>query len=346
MKPEEQTISVLDPITPAVGRAKTMLFSPFRVRKWLLVGLLAALAQLTIGGRWLLDLVFKDLPEPTPENIQELLANYEQWLRETLPNIEQWLSDAVERSLPILIGAAIAAVFVSVACLWIRSRGHFLFLNSVARNESKLKEPWRSFAPQGNSLFLFRILLMLLLGMTTLPFVSVIFYQLYPIVVTGELDAGRILASALCFLAACFFGLVSVVINKLTNDFVTPIMFRRQLRWREAWSEFRRLLLGRKGAFSVYLLFQILLQGVLGTGVIVLQGMLSVIFLIAIPSSIGMVVLPFLGVLVILPLLIFDRAYSLAFLAQFGDDYDLFAQSSSPASPPPIEPDATKKPTS
>lgn len=343
---EEKEINVLDPITPAVARAKLMLFAPFSVRKWLLVGLAAWLTQLSVGGRWLIEMIFKDLPKPSADNYQEIAQDLERWINENLPNIEQWLTDAVERSLPLLIGLTIAALVVAFVCLWIRSRGHFLFLNSVTRNEFKLKEPWRSCAPQGNSLFVFRILLTLLLGMTTLPFVSVIFYQLYQIVMFGELDAGRLIVCALCFLAACFFGLVGIVINKLTNDFVTPIMFRRQLRWRAAWSEFRRLLLGRKGAFSVYLLFQILLQEVLGTGAIVLHGMLSVIFLIAIPSSIGMVVLPFLGVLVILPFLIFDRAYSLAFLAQFGDDYDLFAQSSSPASPPPIEPDATKKPTS
>jgi len=36
-------------------------------------------------------------------------------------------------------------------------------------------------------------------------------------------------------------------------------------------------------------------------------------------------VIPYIGVVLMLPLLVFKRAYSLHFLSQFGSDYDVFA---------------------
>jgi len=35
--------------------------------------------------------------------------------------------------------------------------------------------------------------------------------------------------------------------------------------------------------------------------------------------------LPYLGTVFLLPILVFERAYSLHYLAQFGPDYDVFA---------------------
>jgi hypothetical protein len=44
--------------------------------------------------------------------------------------------------------------------------------------------------------------------------------------------------------------------------------------------------------------------------------------------------LPFLGTVLLLPVLVFKQAYSLYFLAQFGPEYDVFPPAP-PAAPPP-----------
>ena len=55
-----------------------------------------------------------------------------------------------------------------------------------------------------------------------------------------------------------------LLIRKLTTDFVVPIMYLRGNRCLEAWREFRQLLGANFGGFALYLLFQIVIELVLG----------------------------------------------------------------------------------
>ncbi len=49
--------------------------------------------------------------------------------------------------------------------------------------------------------------------------------------------------------------------------------------------------------------------------------------------------LPFVGTVLLLPVLIFKRAYSLYYLAQYGPQYDVFPQPAAPSAGP-LPPDA------
>ena len=327
MESETKDASVLDPITPAVGRVKRMLFWPFTVRKWLVVAFIAWLVQLGLGNAWLLSKVFNfDSPKMSYEDLLNIAQDYEHWLAENLPDLQQRLTDAIEKFMPLLIGLAIGGAILSLVCVWIRSRSHFLFLNSIARNEARLADPWRAYSPQGNSLFLFRLSLAVLSTLTWLPLIGVVFHQFYQMIMGLTVDPNRLWICLICAMASGFIGLIFVVVNKLTNDFVTPIMAIHGLRCRAAWKEFRSLFSRRWGAFIIYLLFQILLQGALG-----------VLALLAIPLTCGMVSIPFIGALILLPLLIFNRAYSLYYLAQFGDDYDIFMENAHTDEEPEID---------
>jgi hypothetical protein len=77
------------------------------------------------------------------------------------------------------------------------------------------------------------------------------------------------------------------------------------------------------GVFILYFLFQIVLA--MAIGVIVFG---AVIITCCIAGC--LMLLPYLGTVLLLPVLIFKRCYSLYFLAQFGRDYDVF-----PPEPPP-----------
>ena len=48
-----------------------------------------------------------------------------------------------------------------------------------------------------------------------------------------------------------------------------------------------------------------------------------------------LLVLPYLGTVLLLPVLVFRRSYSLCYLAQYGGEYDVFAP---PSAPPPLVP--------
>src|SRR5262249_14858743 len=113
---------------------------------------------------------------------------------------------------------------------------------------------------------------------------------------------------------------VAAAISKLTRDFAVPIMYLRGVTCREAWREILALFSGRLGLPIVYLLFQILLRLVIG------------VVLIFAPCCIAgcLTAIPYVGTVLLLPVLVFLRSYSLFYLRQLGPQYDVF-----PAPPPP-----------
>jgi hypothetical protein len=121
-------------------------------------------------------------------------------------------------------------------------------------------------------------------------------------------------------LAVCFW-----LIHKFTMDFVTPIMFLRRTKCTIAWREFLGLLGGNAGHFTLYVLFQIVLSIAIGLLLLV-----AVIVTCCIAGCLMM--LPYLGTVVLLPVLVFKRSYSLYYLAQFGPAYTVFL----PPPPAPI----------
>jgi len=120
---------------------------------------------------------------------------------------------------------------------------------------------------------------------------------------------------------------VVVIVAKLTKDLVVPIMFLRGGTWREAWRELLGLFAGRRQLLIVYLLFQIVLALAIGAGILVI--------IIATCCIAGcLMAIPYLGTVALLPVLVFQRAYSLFYLRQLGARYDLFQA----AAPSPVGP--------
>ncbi|HUW17831.1 MAG TPA: hypothetical protein VMW16_00845 [Sedimentisphaerales bacterium] len=100
-------------------------------------------------------------------------------------------------------------------------------------------------------------------------------------------------------------------------------MYLRGSTCLEGWRQFRGLLSANAGRFTLYILFQILIAAAT-SAIVVAFGLLTCccgFFLLAIP---------YLGTVLLLPLLAFMRAYSLHYLAQFGPAFDVFTQAPSP----------------
>ena len=76
------------------------------------------------------------------------------------------------------------------------------------------------------------------------------------------------------------------------------------------------------GRFILYLLFQIVLT-------IAIDSMILAIVLVTCCVAGCFMAIPYLGTVLLLPVLVFKRSYSLFYLAQFGREYDVFA----PAAP-------------
>lgn len=302
------TIDVIAPINPAMQRVKTMLFAPFDLSKWLAVGFGAWLAYL--GEGW------SGSNFNMPPRHRGRQGDLEDAWRYIIDNLG-WLVPLA--AFGVLVGLAVWLLFT-----WLSSRGHFMFLNSVARDTPEIADPWRRYSRQGDSLFLFRIVL------AVAGFVFCL-----PVIVAGVLSvvamwrAGRVTAGPVMVLVAmaCVLLLLVVlflVIGKLLTDFVVPIMMLRGGLVGDGWQEFMGLVRAHAGAFLVYLLFQIVIK--IATTVLVLLLVLGTCCVAGCLFS-----LPYIGTVCLLPVLVFERAYSAYYLAQFGLDYDLFALSAPPA---------------
>jgi hypothetical protein len=304
-------INVVEPISPALEQVKRMLFRPFDLGKWCVIGFCAWLAGLGESGG-------SGFHVPTGGGHGGGAENF----RHEFDHAKDYVLSNLGWMVPLAAAVVVIGLGLWLLFLWLNSRGKFMFLHCVALDQAEVSRPWSQFAHEGNSLFLFRLGLGLIGWVLTLPLVVMIAVMIFRMVQRGEPDAGGILGAAALGLLLITVALVFAIIHKLTTDFVVPIMFLRRSRCLTAWKELRTLLSSHAGQFILYLLFSIVLAMAIG--------MMVVLAMIVTCCFCCLMLLPYVGTVVVLPVLVFKRSYSLYFLAQFGREYDVFP----PATPP------------
>ena len=301
-----QHVSVIAPIARAIERVKIVLFQPFDAGKWFVIGFCAWLAQLVQGG------------SRAGFNFNTGTAR-----RSAAANVQHWFEQARDYAMhnlwwivPVAAAVVLLGLVVWVLLTWLSSRGQFMFLHCVALNLAAVREPWDKFAREGNSLFVFRLLLGLATAVLTLPLVAGIALLVARMVGHGAANASGILAAAGLAMLAMLGWLTRWVIAKLTIDFLVPIQFARGGTCRAAWHVLIKLLSRDVGAFILYFLFQIVLA-------IAVFALLFAIVLATCCVAGCLFALPYLGTVLLLPVLIFWRSYSVCYLAQFGPEYEV-----------------------
>jgi hypothetical protein len=109
------------------------------------------------------------------------------------------------------------------------------------------------------------------------------------------------------------------LVKKFTFDFVVPIMSLRMVSCTAGWHEFMAVLSANKLRFILYLLFQIVIRIVIGA----IVGIGACIGLCLCCAS-CLLLVPYIGTVILLPVLVFTRAYSLYYLQQYGTQFDVF----------------------
>lgn len=110
-------------------------------------------------------------------------------------------------------------------------------------------------------------------------------------------------------------GFVATVVSVFLYHFVVPIMYLRRVTVADGWREFNRLIFADyKGTLVLYLLFQIVLAIAIG----VISALVACL-------TCCIAALPFVGTVILLPLFVFHRSYTLYFLEQFGSEWRFFA---------------------
>jgi hypothetical protein len=186
--------------------------------------------------------------------------------------------------------------------------------------------PWKKFARAGNSLFKFQLVVGLLAMAVKLPLLIWAGALVFRMIGNGAPPLGGVFVVSALALACLVVTTVQWLIMTFTEDFVLPIMFLRERTCLEGWRELRGLMSGNLDLFVLYLLFQIVLG-------VVVKILIVVCVVATCCIALGVLAIPYLGTVLLLPVSVFRRSYSALYFAQFGPDYNVFPV---PPSPPPL----------
>jgi len=289
-------IQVVKPFTDAIELTKQILFRPFDLKKWLVVGFAAWLAHIGGGG-------FNYRTRYNRPADMRHSAGFEQ-LKDFIHNTEFWI---------IALFVICFVVFVLALILvfmWLRARGVFMFTDCIVRNRAAIKEPWREFRKIGNSFFIFSLLIFLI-------FFLLAALLAVPLIVLA-IQSGRhndlsVPVLVVVMLWACGVFLLAIA-WALISQLMVPIMYRRRCLASEGFRAALSLITSYPGEITLYCLFWI----VLAIGVVIVS-------CLAICLTCCVAALPYIGTVILLPIHVCLRSFNLLFLRQFGPDYDVWA---------------------
>jgi hypothetical protein len=294
MNGTEPRIEIFKPFGDALELMKKILFQPFDLKKWLVIGFAAWLANLGGGGGG--GGGNFNYPDKRRGDVTKL--------NETISQIPQ----------PVLIAAVCILVclvlLLIVLFAWLRARGRFIFVDCIVRNRAAIVEPWKEFRAEGNSFFLFSLLVVLALVAVMVIAGLVLIVPFIPW--HGQAQPGVafwIGLSLFVFVAVCL-----AFVWALASQLMVPIMYRQRCLARLAFARAVDLVTSHPGPILLYVLFFLLLA--------VAAVMISCAVICA---TCCIAAIPYVGTVILLPIPVTLGAFSLLFLRQFGPDYDVWA---------------------
>jgi hypothetical protein len=314
-----QRVEIFAPFGAALELMQKILFRPFDVKKWFVIGFAAFLSHLAggganFGGNW-----GRHMPTDWKTSVHSATSD----MSDSVHHFPLWV-------IPVGIIAALIILAIVAVFLWLGSRGKFIFTDCIVRNRGAIEEPWREYRREGNSLFLFSIVIALIFLAVILVFGSIVFL---PAILQGDnFTAGvSFIIGGISFVLLI---LIMVFAWALISQFMVPIMYRRRCTASEAFRTTLSLITARFGLFVLYFLF-----------VIVLGLATAMIACIATCITCCITAIPYVGTVILLPLYVTLAAYPLLFVRQFGTDFDVWAAVTPPVtSEPPIQPPPTIPP--
>lgn len=299
------SIGYLDPVDRGWKRMIKHLFKPFDLKTWLIIGFGAFLDQLTDFHN---KFSSSDDEDYSGEGLGGILeAPREAW--EWLTSHPDWFS--------LIIAGIIVIVLISLLLTWLSSRGKFVFLDNIVQKRALFRQPWREFRDRGNSLFFWRygfgIIVFFIIGSFLVSRYLDIYEMYYNYVPETELIWAAIRTAAVVLIMAVIAGYIALFLN----DFIIPIMYKHDTRAWIAWGHFIPTLRSNIWYFLLYGIFKLLLYLIVAA-LIVVFGLVT--------CCIGFIILiiPYVGSVITLPISYTFRAFSVEFLQQFGPDFKIF----------------------
>lgn len=318
-----QKMEVFRPFGAALDLTKLILFQPFDLGKWCVIGFAAFLAFLG-GGSGGNGFNYTSKAGKGDWKFSSSTHDF----ADTVHHLPGWL-------LPLLVVIfALVVVALIVLCAWLSARGKFIFTDCIVRNRAAIVEPWKEYKREGNSYFLFSLLAMLLLllaiGVLSLPL-------WLPWAFRGHFPHGALLLVELIVCGSLALS-AAVTLGAITS-FMVPIMYRQRCRAGEAFRKSLALILSEPWPVVLYLLFVCVLW-------------IAFVLLSCLTTCLTccMAAIPYVGTVILLPGYVLFQSYRLLFVRQFGADYDAWGNlvaiesAAPPVEPPPESPSSTEPP--
>lgn len=324
-------IKCFDAFKRAFRRMTRILFHPFAVSKWFVLGFCAWLTIIFysqsgsggVGGGF----YFKF---SNSSNLPYVVSRIGSFLKDVFLGDVFFIGKIcnyfkIEQSVfwLFVFGSAVSLLIMLVINLifvWVSSRFKFIFIDNIAKNSAEIREPWKLFKERGDSAFWWLLKFVVI----CILFMSIIFIvastMLYPVMQDFLKTKVLIISdfnSFLLVLTIAVFVSGMVILSfryYFFNEFVLPIIYKKNLRAKAAYKDFLKLFMATPWTFIKFWLLQILAN--IACGIAVILFIIATCGIAAVPMLI-----PYFGVLVILPVFVFHRAQSMELLAAFGTEY-------------------------
>lgn len=330
------SLSYIEPLRRAWNRMVEQLFRPFDLSKWIILGFTCWLVRLgeSGGGGGGGGGGFSTSP-PSGDNNGSFGG---EWV-----DPSSWASwwerfwEGIELTFVVyLVGCIVVAIIaVVLLILWLSSRGHFMFLDNVVHDRTRIKAPWKEYRPQGNSLFLWRLGFIVVCIAVMLVAAAPGIFTLISAAST-ESGGGIAVGLLVLLIPVLLVAVALAYIDLFLTDFVVPIMYQRRLKTTAAWRVFLPELRKHGAELLLYGLFVLALH--IAVKMVITTAVLLTCCVSA-PIVLLLWFIPVIPTIILLPLHLTYRLFSLEFLGQFGSDFELLpALAAAPTAAPPAPP--------
>ncbi len=310
-------ISYSRPLELGWRRMKRRLFQPFDPTVWLALGFTAWLAQLGSSGNGGSGGSGYRLEQRL--DVEDLgAAGSSAW-----DSLAGFATSTLGMVLLTLL--VMGFIVIVLAVMWVSSRGRFLFLDNLVQSRTEVARPWREYRSEGDSLFLWRIGYAVVVFLFAVAIMGSLVVLMLPV---WNIPGGVRLLAAVCLGITGFLVVTTAAyVEYFLHHFVVPIMYKHRLGTTAAWGVFLRTFRAQPAAFALFGLLYLAILAAMGIAYLV-GGLLT--------CCVGLVLLvvPYLGTVISLPIPVLGQFMSLEFLAQFGDDLALL--------PPLPDPDSVQ----
>jgi len=346
-----------DSINASLEWTTTVLFRPFNLKKWIILGFIAMMAGAMTSANFNISNPFpakstKSSSFQCPTNIQKGGALHPQTAQEIFFQIKE----KVRRHVRLILIIVTLVLLLIVVMSWLMARFHFVFLESIVKNDASIRAPFRKHKRIGESFFNFLAIFSFISMVLT---AAAAFFCMNKLLAIGALShpeslgLKKIIFACLPYAGLIIFWLlIGGVISFVANNFVTIVMYREGCGFIEAWGKARALIKNNLcDMVKFFFLKAVLAIGcAIGFGmiaivcglflmmpVIIIGGLLYALFslmpqglqlvfgLILTPLAVSVILVLGYGIMcVFLPFAVFLRTVSLKFMARLNSRYNLF----------------------